>query len=132
MIYRTKALQRQLETETKERKSQEKRNEKYASANSRRGGMLANRKELLENRVKELEHNLTNEKETARNAYLEREDALLNIIRDKKKNFEKARLQLVSRNDKLNKENDALKLQFGVPKRKIYHLKRDLGKRIKL
>ena len=129
---RTEALQKQLQTEQRERKAQAKRNQKYATAKLRRGGMLATRRELLENRIKELELTLKKERELVQNTFLEREDELLNIIREKKDEFEKERLALVETNAELKETNQILLEQLQQSKRNIEDNEDIKKKRIKM
>ena len=128
---RSEALQEQLETEIKVRKSLEKRTEKYISSKSRRSGVFLTKREALENRVKELEASLITEKDDSMNLFLEREDELLDLILRKRNSFEKDRHALIKANAKLKAANRVLMEQLTKAKRKIEDSDRRSSKRVR-
>jgi len=119
------ALEQQLQTRRKERRTQEKRNKRQAS---KRDELLTTRKEALLQRIIHLEQSIVKEKGLARNKFLEREDEFLLAISEKKRKFEKSRKRLIERNKKLRDENQALRNRS---KRKVKFHQDHTNKRIK-
>ena len=94
--------------------------------------MLSTKREVLENRVRELELSLITEKDDAMNLFLEREDELLNLIQRKRSMFDKDRHALIKANAKLKAANRVLMEQLSKAKRKIQDSDQSSNKRIKM